>query len=142
MDCLAQLLILPGAIVPGGQNVGADGKTKEQVGQQVDQGRVGAHRRQGIVSGIAAHDYHVRRVEQQLEHGGKGQGYRETQQLWQDGTIAHVDLITFFRTPGHEIPPKTQYIVKKLSKKMQNIRAASGQCTYFNTALLEKPQLF
>ena len=37
---------------------------------------------------------------------------------------------------------KTQYIVKKLSKKMQNIRAASGQCTYFNTALAGKATTF
>ena len=95
MNGFAQFLVLPGTVMPGGQNVGTDRKTQEQVGQEIDKSRVGANGRQGVVSGIAAYDHYIRRVEQQLEHGRKGQGYGKAQQLRQNRAIAHIDLITF-----------------------------------------------
>ena len=77
----AQSLPVPGAVLPGGQNVGAHGQANEQVAQQIDDGSVGAHRRQRIVSGEAAHHNDVRRVEQKLQNAGEHQRQCKLQQL-------------------------------------------------------------
>ena len=93
VDHPVELLPVPGAEALGGQGVGAHRQTHEQVRQKADQRRVGAHRRQGVVSGPAAHHHDVRRVEEQLQHAGAHQRDGEAQHPGEDGAVAHVDLI-------------------------------------------------
>ena len=66
VDRLPQFLIGTGSPVPGGQNIGADGETDEQIHQQIDDRGVGAHGSQGIITGETAYHHDVSRVEQQL----------------------------------------------------------------------------
>ena len=102
VDGPVDLVVLPGAEVPGGQNAGAGGQTHEQVHQQVDQGGGGAHGSQRVVTGEAAHHDDVRRVEQQLQQTGADERQGEAQHFGQDGPGTHIDGIGFLR---HARPP-------------------------------------
>ena len=95
VDGFAEFFILMRAVMPRGQNVCADGKPQKQVGQQVDEGRVGSHRSQRVISGIPAHHNDIRRVEQQLQHRGERKRNGEPQYLWKNRAVQHIDLITF-----------------------------------------------
>ena len=101
---LAQALPVARAGIAGRQNIGAHGQSHEQVHHQVDEGGVGAHGGQGVVSGEFAHHHDIRRVEQQLQHAGAHQRQGEGQYFRQQLTAAHVDLIA--AGTGHGwVPP-------------------------------------
>ena len=97
---LVQILTLACPVIPGHQHVHADGQAHKQVDNQHIQGTGGAHRRQGLVPGKAAHHHNIRRVEQQLQHPGEGQRHGEPHQLAQQRALCHVDFIAAPASPG------------------------------------------
>ena len=98
VDAAAHLVVPPGAQVPGHHHVGAYRQPHKQVNHQINQRRVGAHRRQGLLAGKPAHHHHVGGVEQQLQQAGGHQRQGEEQYFIRQRPIAHVDAVTFFQS--------------------------------------------
>ena len=110
MHRLPQGILIAGPDEPGRQDVGAHRQPHEQIHQQIDERRVGAHRRQRVVPGEFAHHHNVRRVEQQLQNAGAHQRQGKSQYFRQQLAAAHVDLVPVGphdRSPSlfHQISP-------------------------------------
>ena len=97
---LPQVPVLARPVEPGAEHVEPDGEAHEQVDNEHVQRASGAHRRQGVASGKAAHHHDVRGIEQQLQNPGDGQGDGKLNQLAQKRPLGHVDLIGGPPSPG------------------------------------------
>ena len=84
VDSILHALIVPRAKAAGSHNVGTQREAHKQVDQQVDEGTVGAHRRQSGAARKAAHRHNVCCVEQQLQNAGRRQRERK-----QDDFLQH-----------------------------------------------------
>ena len=83
VDGVLHALIVPRAKAAGSHNVGTQREAHKQVDQQVDEGTVGAHRRQSGAARKAAHHHNVCCVEQQLQNAGRRQRERKQDDLLQ-----------------------------------------------------------
>ena len=95
VDALVHLRRVVGAKGLGHRHAAAHAQADEHVDHQIDQAARGAHRRQVLFARKAAHDHHVRRVEQQLEDAGGNQRQGEHEHLGQHRAGGHVHFIAF-----------------------------------------------
>ena len=93
MDCLGQILLVLGAVVPGHQYVCPYGKPQEKVQHKFYDGSVGAYGGQGVVACKPADYYDISCVEQELQGGGAYEGYGKQAYLLKKRTMAHIYLI-------------------------------------------------
>lgn len=125
VDAVPHILLPAGPQVPGHHHVGAHGEAHKEVDHQVDEGGIGAHRRQGLFSRPASHHDDIGGVEQELQDAGEHQRDGKHQELPGQGAVDHVDLVAlallfhFFHRDSHLIakivwaptcgPPFRQY---------------------------------
>ena len=77
----------------GHHHIGADGGTHDKIHKNAHIGHIGAHRRQRITAGKAAHHRHIRRIEQMLQYACGCQRQRKDHQLPEQSAVQHVHLI-------------------------------------------------
>lgn len=67
---LVKLILLSSAIRAGYQYVGANGKSHEQIDQQIDQCSGRTYRSQSLVADKLPHHHDIRSIEQKLQNTG------------------------------------------------------------------------
>ena len=77
----------------GHHHIGADGGAHDKIHKNAHIGHIGAHRRQRITAGKAAHHRHIRRIEQMLQYACGCQRQRKDHQLPEQSAVQHVHLI-------------------------------------------------
>ena len=67
MNRFADVPFLPASVIPGHQNIHADGKSHKHIDQKVDQGAGGAYGRQGLAPGEPPDHDHIGGIKQKLQ---------------------------------------------------------------------------
>ena len=75
------------------RDAAAHAQADEHIDHQVDQTAGGAHCSQAFLAGPAAHDYHVRRVEEQLQNTRCNQRQGKDKDLGQQCALGHVHFV-------------------------------------------------
>ena len=110
-----------------GHHVCAQRKPHEQIHQQIDEGAVGAHCRQCGAARKAAHDHHVRCVEQQLQDAGSCQRdgeqddlleHRAAGQVSGAACLSHEKSASFLSFPPRSRFPKHCTLLRRTASEM------------------------
>ena len=92
MHAAGYALTIACAVGMGDDDVAAQGKTHEQVGQQVNQRAGGAHRRQGLGACKLADNGNIRSVIKQLQDAGEHQRQGEAEHQRKERPLSHIEV--------------------------------------------------
>ena len=86
-------LLLPAADAVGHRHTGPHGQSNKQIDDQVGNGSGGANCRHGNTAAVSAHHHKIRRVEQQLQHTCKHNGYGVGHQRPGQRAFQHISVL-------------------------------------------------